>query len=106
MSNDSQSKVVVINYSDILVSPFYSEKAVNNTEKHNQYSFIVKPYTNKLTIKHAVEKLYNVSVVSVRTVNIKGKVKTFRGRVGKQSAMKKAYITLAEGNKIEMIGKE
>ena len=65
------------------------------------YVFKVSPKSNKSEIKQAVEKLFNVKVVNVNTLNQQGKVKKFRNRTGKRASFKKAFVKLAEGNTID-----
>lgn len=78
-----------------------SEKSVNCEEKHNQYVFKVNTNANKLQIKKAVEHLFNVNVEMVRTINVKGKKKIFKQKIGKRKNWKKAYVTLKEGDEIK-----
>jgi large subunit ribosomal protein L23 len=91
---------------EILIKPLITEKMTNLTADTGKYGFIVNPHSNKIEIAKAVEKKFNVHVVSVRTINHPGKTKTqFRksGRfTGKTSKFKKAIITLKEGEKIEL----
>ncbi len=90
---------------DILVRPLVTEKMTALQDAHNQYAFRVNPRANKIEIASAIEKKFNVSVVSVRTINLKGKSKTQltkRGRFqGETSDWKKAIVTLKEGEKID-----
>lgn len=67
----------------------------------NKVSFVVRPDANKIEIKHAVEKLFEVEVLSVRTQIVRGKVKRFGRNFGKRPNRKKAIVTLAEGHSIE-----
>jgi large subunit ribosomal protein L23 len=67
----------------------------------NQYLFEVDRRSSKFQIKHAVEKLFNVKVKDVHTVNIRGKMKRVGKNVGQRSSWKKAYVTLEKGAKIE-----
>lgn len=82
------------------------KKTVLNTEKarnlfeNNEYVFIVDRRANKIQIKEAVEKLFNVKVESVNTLNIKPKAKRFRMSVYKTSAIKKAMVKLKKGETI------
>ena len=90
----------------IIIKPIVTEKQTAITEKMpNRYGFRVSPDANKLEIKKAVEELYNVNVVSVNTMNYSGKRKsryTKSGIInGKQSAFKKAIVTLKEGQIID-----
>ena len=65
-------------------------------------AFEVSINSTKNQIKNAIENLFNVKVNSVNTLIIKGKVKRFRGKLGKRRDLKKAYVTLAEGNTIDV----
>lgn len=85
---------------DVLKSPVISEKSVGLVEE-NKYSFWVNPAANKIEIKAAVEKMFKVSVVELRTMSVKGKEKRVGKYVGKTSNRKKAIATLKAGNKIE-----
>jgi large subunit ribosomal protein L23 len=88
----------------ILKRPLVTEKMTALQDK-GQYAFEVDPGSNKITIARAVEKKFNVKVVSVRTITMKGKAKsqmTRRGRfAGRTAAWKKAIVTLKAGDKIE-----
>jgi large subunit ribosomal protein L23 len=85
---------------EVLIRPVISEKSVGLLEQ-NKYSFWVDPASNKIEIKHAVEKMFKVNVIEVRTLNVKGKLKKVGRSVGMTPARKKAVVTLREGNKIE-----
>ena len=84
---------------DIIVSPVITEKATNLTEQ-NKVVFRVAPKATKPQIKEAVEKLFDVKVTGVSTLVTKGKKKIFRGLRGQRSDVKKAIVTLAEGETI------
>lgn len=90
---------------EIIERPIISEKMSAITEKLNQYGFIVNKNSNKIQIKTAVEKLYDVEVVSVNTMSYGGKKKsraTKSGYIpGRTKAFKKAIVTLAEGQTID-----
>ncbi|MBX9930629.1 MAG: 50S ribosomal protein L23 [Methylobacterium sp.] len=86
---------------DIIVSPVITEKATNLTEQ-NKVVFRVAPKATKPQIKEAVEKLFDVKVVGVNTLVTKGKKKIFRGLRGQRSDVKKAIVTLAEGETIDV----
>ena len=90
---------------DILIKPIVTEKLTTQTEDLNRYGFVVHKKANKLQIKEAVEKSYNVSVVSVNTMRYGGKRTTRYTRSGllsgKTKSYKKAIITLAEGEVID-----
>ena len=85
---------------DVIKSPVITEKATTASER-NQFVFKVALDATKPQIKAAVEKLFNVKVKSVNTLIRMGKIKTFKGKVGQQSEVKKAVVTLAEGSSID-----
>jgi large subunit ribosomal protein L23 len=91
--------------SSIIVKPVITEKMTGQSDKFNRYGFYVNKTANKIQIKNAVEKMYNVTVVEVRTMNTPGKVKkrmtrsgVLAGRVGKH---KKAVVSLKQGETID-----
>jgi large subunit ribosomal protein L23 len=86
---------------DVIVSPVITEKATALSEQ-NKVVFKVRPEATKPQIKEAVEKLFDVKVKSVNTLVTKGKVKMFRGTRGQRSDVKKAVVTLAEGQTIDV----
>ncbi|HEX8165745.1 MAG TPA: 50S ribosomal protein L23 [Beijerinckiaceae bacterium] len=86
---------------DVIVSPVITEKATMLSE-HNKVVFRVRKDATKPQIKEAVERLFDVKVVAVNTLVTKGKVKMFRGRRGQRSDVKKAVVTLAEGQSIDV----
>lgn len=86
---------------DIILAPVITEKATRVSE-YNQVAFKVADGATKPEIKAAVEKLFNVKVTAVNTLVVKGKKKLFRGRPGQRSDYKKAIVTLAEGQKIDV----
>lgn len=90
----------------ILVKPLITEKMTNLTADKGQYGFIVSTKANKIEIKKAIEKKFNVHVVSVRTMNYPGKTKTMFKRsgrfTGKTPKYKKAIVTLKKGETIEL----
>ena len=79
---------------DIIRYPVISEKSNRIAEKNQQFAFIVKRDAGKDEIKKAIEKIFKVRVISVQTVNMKGKQKRFGRILGKQKDYKKAYIRL------------
>ncbi len=85
----------------VLVAPVISEKAAAAAESGNQVVFKVLVNSTKLEIKAAVEKLFNVNVEAVKTLNVKGKAKRTRFGIGKRNDWKKAYVRLAEGQDID-----
>lgn len=88
----------------IIIAPVVSEKSTRAAEKFNQAVFKVARDAGKPEIKEAVEKLFNVKVADVRTLNVKGKNKRFGRFEGKRSDWKKAYVTLAQGQEIDFLG--
>jgi large subunit ribosomal protein L23 len=86
---------------DIIVAPIVTEKATFASEE-NKVIFKVRKTATKPQIKEAVEKLFDVKVLGVNTLLRKGKRKTFKGTRGVQSDIKKAIVTLAEGDKIDV----
>jgi len=86
---------------DVIRAPVITEKATMASE-HNQVIFRVKPDATKPQIREAVERLFNVKVKSVNTLNRAGKRKRFRGIPGRQTGMKKAVVTLDEGHSIDV----
>ena len=85
----------------IILKPIVTEKATKLSE-FNKVVFEVSNKSNKFEIKSAVEKLFSVKVKSINIVNIKGKIKRFKGVLGKRNDIKKAIITLVEGNTIDI----
>ena len=88
----------------VLRKPLVTEKTTFQKEDDNQISFQVRSDANKIEIRKAVEKLLEVKVTAVNTMVQKGKSKTFRGRPGRRSDIKKAMVTLAEGQNIDLMG--
>lgn len=86
---------------DVILSPVITEKATNSSEM-NQVVFKVRKDATKTEIKAAVERLFDVKVEAVNTLIRKGKAKAFRGVRGRQSDLKKAVVTLAEGDRIDV----
>lgn len=90
---------------EILLKPIITEKMTSVGEKHNRYGFVVSKKANKIQIKDAVEKMYGVSVDGVNTMNYKGKIKTRYTKggmvVGNTGDVKKAIVTLNEGDSID-----
>lgn len=92
----------MVNEGKVLIQALVSEKATDIQEKQNCYVFKVSLMANKLDIKKAVEKAFNVKVASVTTLNVKGKTKKLGRFVGKRSSWKKAFVSLKEGDTIEL----
>jgi large subunit ribosomal protein L23 len=90
----------------VVLAPHVSEKATLAAENNNTVVFKVLKDANKEEIKAAVEKLFEVEVNSVRTVNVKGKTKRHGQSFGKRKDWKKAYVVLKEGQEIDFAGSE
>ncbi|MCL4408974.1 MULTISPECIES: 50S ribosomal protein L23 [Gammaproteobacteria] len=88
----------------VILAPHVSEKATVSAEENNTVVFKVAKDATKSEIKAAVEKLFEVEVTGVRTLNVKGKTKRFGMRQGKRSDWKKAYVTLGQGADIDFVG--
>jgi len=86
---------------DVIRKPVVTEKATMASEA-NAVVFEVAPEANKPLIKQAVEELFGVKVKAVNTTITKGKQKVFRGKKGRRKDVKKAYVTLEEGNTIDI----
>jgi large subunit ribosomal protein L23 len=91
-----------VNLTDIIKGPIVTEKLDRAREEHHQYSFLVEKAANKTEIRHAVEKLFKVSVVDVRTSIARGKVKRIGKSVGRRPNWKRAVVTLKEGQSIDL----
>lgn len=88
-------------YSQIIRAPLITEKGTLVNEEANQVLFEVAPDANKVEIRKAVEEFFNVKVVQVRTVRVLGKVRRVGRSIGRRPNWKKAYVTLAEGQRID-----
>ena len=85
----------------IVRRPLITEKSTQQKETNRQYIFEVEGTANKIEIKSAVERLFKVKVLQVRTFNVLGKVKRLGRKYGKRPDWKKAIITLKEGDRID-----
>jgi large subunit ribosomal protein L23 len=89
---------------DLIQTVQLTEKATLLSEKHNKYVFRVSPRANKIQIKQAVERLFQKKVVDVNTCNYAGKKKRERSaNFGRKPHWKKAIVTLAKGEKIDLV---
>ncbi|GAA1915579.1 hypothetical protein GCM10009716_26140 [Streptomyces sodiiphilus] len=88
---------------DLLIKPVVSEKSYALLDE-NKYTFIVDPRANKTQIKQAVEAVFTVKVIGVNTINRQGKRKRTRTGYGKRANTKRAIVTLAEGESIDIFG--
>ncbi len=85
----------------IIRRPLITEKSTQQKEVNRQYAFEVDRGANKIEIQSAVERLFKVKVLDVRTCNVLGKIKRLGRRYGKRSDWKKAIVTLKEGDRID-----
>jgi large subunit ribosomal protein L23 len=88
---------------DLLIKPVVSEKSYALLDE-NKYTFVVDPRANKTQIKQAVEAVFQVKVTGVNTINRQGKRKRTRTGFGKRADTKRAIVTLAEGDRIDIFG--
>ena len=88
---------------DILLAPVVSEKSYTRIDE-NKYTFLVAPDANKTQIRIAVEKVFNVQVLQVNTLNRRGKVRRTRYGFGRRPDTKRAIVTLADGQSIDLFG--
>ena len=88
---------------DTILRPIITEKATMANE-NGQVTFVVPVTATKPEIKTAIEMLFDVEVKAVNTILLKGKKKMWKGRPGRRSDVKKAMVTLAEGQTIDLIG--
>lgn len=86
---------------DVVKKPLITEKSTIQKEANNQLTFEVDRKANKVEIRRAVEKIFSVRVLDVRTVQMKAKVKRFGRTIGKRRNWKKAIVTLAKGEHVE-----
>lgn len=90
---------------DVLRNQHISEKSARLQDLANQYVFEVAPTATKADVKAAVESLLEAKVANVNILNVKGKRKAFRFRMGRRTGWRKAYVTLAEGQSIDLLAK-
>ena len=89
-------------YLDVIISPVVTEKSATIGQEENQYAFYVDPKANKTEIKLAIEKIFNVKVLDIRTINVHPKKKRVGRYTGLTNKKKKAIVKLAEGQTIEL----
>jgi large subunit ribosomal protein L23 len=87
---------------EVIVRPLVTEKSTNELDRQGAYTFQVAREANKIEIRQAVEKLFNVRVKDVRTMQYRGKQRRVGKHIGMRSAWKKAIVTLAEGDTIHL----
>lgn len=86
---------------DVILRPVVSEKSYNLLDE-GKYTFIVSPDANKTEIKIAIEAIFKVKVTSVNTLNREGKTRRTRFGIGKKANTKRAIVTVAEGDRIDI----
>ena len=91
-----------INIFDVIQEPVITEKIAKEADTLGKYAFKVHPSSNKKQIKSAIEKAFNVHVVSVNTLNNSGKWRRVRYQPGMTASWKKAIVTLKKGEKIDI----
>ncbi|TDI52854.1 MAG: 50S ribosomal protein L23 [Acidobacteria bacterium] len=87
---------------DVIIEPVVSEKSYDLASANNTYTFIVDPRTNKTEIRQAIETIFDVKVVSVNTMIRKGKRKRTGNVIGRRKSTKRALVTLASGDSIDV----
>ena len=87
---------------NVIIKPLVTEKSTHQQQTRNSYAFQVHPGANKQQIKNAVEKIYEVKVTDVRTMNRKGKPRRAKFKMTKTSDWKRAIVVLAEDSRIEL----
>ncbi len=90
------------NIYNVIVRPLVTEKGTFQSQALNAYAFHVNPQANKAQIKQAIEKIYNVKVLEVRTANRKGKPRRYRYKKGTTSRWKKAVVVLGPDHHIDL----
>ncbi|MEK6764950.1 MAG: 50S ribosomal protein L23 [Planctomycetota bacterium] len=91
-----------MDYYQIIKRPLSSEKSVGDRDSTNSYHFEVNKKVNKIQIKETIEKLFDVTVLGVRTLNKVGKKRKYKNKVYKTSGWKKAIVTLKDGDRIDL----
>lgn len=94
-----------LNVYSVIRAPRVSEKTARLQEVSNQYVFEVAKDATKADVKAAVEEIFEVKVAAVNVVNVKGKAKAFKNRLGRRGDWRKAYVTLADGQAIDVTAK-
>ncbi len=83
---------------DVIIAPVVSEKSYSLIDTNGQYTFEVRPDSNKTEIKLAIEKIFDVKVASINTLNRKGKTRRTKFGLGKRKDTKRAIVTLKSGS--------
>jgi large subunit ribosomal protein L23 len=91
-----------MDHTNVIIKPLVTEKSTHQQQTRNAYAFQVAHWANKPQIRQAVEKLYNVKVMDVRTINRKGKPRRSRFKITKTAETKRAIVVLDENSRIEL----
>ena len=91
---------------EVLIRPHVSEKTAMSAEMQGRHAFRVARDATKIEVRHAVEKLFEVNVLGVQIVNVRGKAKRFGQTNGRRSGWRKAIVRLAEGQDLDFTGME
>ena len=91
-----------MDFTNVIIKPLVTEKSTHQQATRNSYAFQVHPGANKQQIKNAVEKIYDVKVTEVRTMNRKGKPRRAKFKMTTTSDWKRAIVVLAENSRIEL----
>lgn len=91
-----------LDLADIILRPLLTEKSMGLSEASRQVAFEVHPAANKVLVRQAVERLFEVHVTGVRIINVRGKAKRFGMRMGRRKNWKKALVHLAEGQSLDV----
>lgn len=94
---------MIADHRDVLLAPVISEKSYGLLDQ-NKYTFLVPRHANKVQIRIAVEEVFNVKVLGVNTLNRQGKRKRSRASMGKRPDTKRAIVSVAPGDRIEIFG--
>jgi len=94
---------VIADPRDVIIAPVISEKSYGLLDE-NKYTFLVAPHANKTEIKISVEKVFNVKVIGVNTINRPGKRKRTRHGYGTRNSTRRAIVTVKEGDRIDIFG--
>lgn len=89
-------------YHRVILKPIVNEKSLKKVTDENKYTFLVETDANKVLIKSSIEHLFNVNVIKINVIKIKGKVKKFKNIPGKQNDKKKAIVELKKGQTIDV----
>lgn len=95
-----KSRLTLESY-QVILRPLVTEKGIHRATRNNQYAFEVNPIADKLTVRRAVEELFDVKVLKVRTQNRRGKPRRYRFKFGHTKSWKKAVVTLDPEHRID-----